>query len=184
MEPAGSGDRCPAAQIEEPSTQTEVQNVKLEACIRHFMLALAGIVVGLMSVSLLFDLALYRAPQSTEVEQYVTQYYSLVRTSFVPIIVVGTLLGLVASTIYRIAFVRNWRTVLLAIGVLGLSLYYVTVVFDLEDNLPHLTEFDARIDSLLQIGVAHLLTWLAGWFTILLLAFEVDDRPESRVRGS
>lgn len=86
--------------IEAPSTRPEVQNVKIEAHVRHLMLALAGIVVGLMSVSLLFDLALYRDPQSTEVERYVTQYDHLVRTSFVPIIVVGTLLGLVASTIY------------------------------------------------------------------------------------
>lgn len=158
--------------------------MKPEAFVRHLMLALAGIVVGLMSVSLLFDLALYKAQQSAEVERYVTQYYYLVRTSFVPIIVVGTLLSLVASTVYRIVFIRNWRTILLAVGVLGLSLYYVTVVFDLEDGLPHLTEIDARIDSLLQIGVAHLLTWLAGWFTILLLAFEVDARSESRVRDS
>lgn len=147
------------------------------------MLALAGIVVGLMSVSLLLDLALYRAPQSTEVERYVTQYYYLVRTSFVPIIVVGTLLGLVASTVYRLVFARNWRTWLLAVGVLGLSLHYVTVVFDLEDNLPHLKDFEARIDSLLQIGLAHLLTWMAGWLTILLLVFEMDARPSSRPRA-
>jgi hypothetical protein len=152
--------------------------MKLEIPVRHLMLALAGIVVGMMSVSLLFDLALYRAPHSREVEADVTRYYFLVRTSFVPIIVVGTLLGLVATTLYRVAFVRNWRTYLLAAGVLSLSLYYATVVFGLEDNLPHLTDFDARIDALLHIGLAHLLTWLAGWFTVFLLLFETGALPE------
>ena len=72
---------------------------------------------------------------------------------------------------------RNWRTLLIALGVLALSVYYVTVVFELEDNLPHLTDFQARIDSLLQIGLAHFLTWLAGWFTLFLLIPEsIDDK--------
>jgi len=148
--------------------------------VRHLMLALGGIVVGMMSVSLLFDLALYRAQQSADVEKAVTQYYLYVRTSFVPFIVEGTLVSLVASTIYRLVFARNWRTWLIAAGVLGLSVYYVTVVFALEDNLPHLTDFAARVDSLLRIGLAHLLTWLAGWFIVFSLTFEVDARSESQ----
>lgn len=148
--------------------------MKTEVCVRHIILALAGICVGLMSVSLLFDLALYNAPQSAEVEQDATRYYFLVRTSFVPVIVTGTLLGLVATTIYRLVFVRNWRTYLIAAGVFSLSIYYVTVVFALEDNLPYLTEFQDRVDSLIQIGLAHLLTWLAGWLAILVLVFEFD----------
>jgi hypothetical protein len=150
--------------------------MKLGIYIRHLTLALAGIVVGLMSVSLVFDFALYNSPQSVEIEREATRYYYLVRTSFVPIIVVGTLLGLVATSVYRIVFVRNWRTYLLAIGVFSLSVYYVAVVFGLEDNLPNLTEFDERVASLIQIGFAHLLTWLAGWSVIILLLFESEDR--------
>ena len=150
--------------------------MKLKMYMRHLTLALAGIVVGLMSVSLAFDFALYNSPHSEEIEREATRYHHVVRTSFVPIIVVGTLLGLVATTVYRIVFVRNWRTYLLAIGVFSLSIYYVAVVFALEDNLPNLTEFDARVASLIQIGFAHLLTWLAGWFAIILLMFESEDR--------
>ena len=149
--------------------------MKMNICVRHLILALAGICVGLMSVSLLFDLALYRAPNSLEVERDATRYYFLVRTSFVPIIVVGTLLGLIVTTLYRLVFARNLRTYLIAVGVFSLSIYYVAVVFDLEDNLPYLTEFQDRVDSLIQIGFAHLLTWLAGWFTIVVLMFEFDD---------
>jgi hypothetical protein len=149
--------------------------MKLNIYVRNLMLALAGIVVGLMSVSLAFDYALYASPQSIEVERDATHYYHIVRTSFVPIIVMGTLLGLVATTAYRLIFSRNWRTYLLAIGVFSLSIYYVAVVFALEDNLPSLTDFDARVASLIQIGFAHLLTWLAGWFVMILLMFEKDD---------
>ncbi|MBI1394245.1 MAG: hypothetical protein GC152_16060 [Alphaproteobacteria bacterium] len=150
--------------------------MKIQMIVRHLMLAMAGIVVGLMSVSLAFDYALYSSPQSAEVERDATHYYHIVRTSFVPVIVSGTLLGLVATTAYRMIFERNWRTYLLAIGVFSLSFYYVAVVFALEDNLPSLTDFDARVASLIQIGFAHLLTWLAGWFTVLLLMFEGGDR--------
>lgn len=150
--------------------------MNLNIYVRHLMLALAGIVVGLMSVSLIFDLAIYNAPDSIEVERVATQYYLLVRTSFVPYIVVGTLLSLVASAVYRILFIRNWRTYAIALGVFALSVYYVTLVFGLEDSLPHLTDFDARVDSLLQIGLAHFLTWLAGWLTIILLISEFDKK--------
>ncbi len=149
--------------------------MQLNIYVRHTILALAGIVVGLMSVSLIYDLAIYNAPTSQEVEQLATQYYFIVRSSFVPYIVVGTLVGLVVTAIYRVIFDRNWRTLLIALGIFALSVYYVTVVFALEDNLPHLTDFQARIDSLLQIGLAHFLTWLAGWFTIFLLIPESTD---------
>lgn len=148
----------------------------LNIYVRRLMIALAGIVVGLMSVSLAFDVALYASPQSVEIEHETTKYYHVVRTSFVPIIVVGTLLGLIATTVYRLVFARNWRTYLLAIGVFSLSIYYVAVVFALEDNLPNLTDFDARVGSLIQIGFAHLMTWLAGWCAIFLLLFESEDR--------
>lgn len=150
--------------------------MKLNMYVRRFMIALAGIVVGLMSVSLAFDFALYASPQSVEIEHEATNYYHVVRTSFVPIIVIGTLLGLLATTAYRMVFARNWRTYLLAIGVFSLSIYYLAVVFALEDNLPNLTEFDERVASLIQIGFAHLMTWPAGWFTIILLLFESEDR--------
>lgn len=149
----------------------------LRPYVRHLMLALAGIVVGMMSVSLLFDLAIHLEPGSREAEQNATQYYLLVRTSFVPLIVEGTLAAFVLAVVYRLAFVRNWRTALLAIGILGLSAYYVGVVFALEDQLPSLTDFDARVDSLLQIGLAHLLTWLAGLTTMALLIPETGDPP-------
>ena len=79
-----------------------------------------------------------------------------------------------AASLYRLIFMRNLRTILIALGVFALSVYYVAVVFELEDNLPHLTEMSDRVDSLLQIGFAHLLTWLAGWFTIGVMMFEVD----------
>ena len=150
--------------------------MRLNTYVRHTIIALAGIVVGLMSVSLIYDLAIYNAPKSPEVEQLATQYYFIVRTSFVPYIVVGTLLGLVVTAIYRVIYDRNWRTILIALGIFALSIYYVTVVFGLEDNLPNLTDFQARIDSLLQIGLAHLLTWLAGWLAIFLLVPETDNR--------
>ncbi|WCL48660.1 hypothetical protein [Leptospira sp. GIMC2001] len=143
--------------------------------IRQFLLGLSGIVIGLMSVSLVFDFAMYKNPNSEDMERLATQYYFYVRTSFVPYIVTGTLLSLVASSLYRVIFMRNWRTYLIAIGVFALSIYYVTVVFGLEDNLPKITELNARVDSLLQIGFAHFLTWLAGWFTMLLLLFETDN---------
>ena len=152
--------------------------MNVETYVRHFLLAMAGIAVGLMSVSLLFDLAIYRAPHSPDVEQDATRYYQLVRSSFVPIIVVGTLLGFVAATTYRIIFVRNWRTYLIAAGVFSLSAYYVTTIFELEDRLPYIVDFEERVDALRQIGAAHLLTWLAGWMTILLLLFEPDTRRE------
>jgi len=148
--------------------------VKQHVYVRNFLLALAGIVVGLMSVSLAFDLAIYNAPQSKELEQVVTQYYFYVRTSFVPYIVIGTLLSLLVCAAYRLAYVRNWRTIMIAIGVFALSIYYMTVVFELEDALPHLTDFSARVDALVQIGIAHFLTWLAGWFTMFLLIPETD----------
>ncbi len=148
--------------------------MKKNIYVRHFILALAGIVVGLMSVSLIFDLAIYNAPDSKDIEALATQYYFYVRTSFVPYIVTGTLLSLVAASLYRLIFMRNLRTILIALGVFALSVYYVAVVFELEDNLPHLTEMGDRVDSLLQIGFAHLLTWLAGWFTIGVMMFEVD----------
>ena len=143
--------------------------------VRRLLLALAGIVVGMMSVSLLFDLAIYLSPDSKEAEQNATQYYLLVRTSFVPLIVEATLITFVIAIVYRVVFIRNWRTALLAIGILGLSVYYVGVVFALEDNLPNLTDFDERIDSLLQIGWAHFLTWLAGWGTMVLLIPETSE---------
>ncbi len=148
----------------------------LNMYVRRFMIALAGIVVGLMSVSLAFDFALYTSQQSAEIEREATNYYHVVRTSFVPIIVVCTLIGLVVTTAYRMVFVRNWRTYLLAIGVFSLSIYYVAVVFALEDNLPNVTDFEERVASLIQIGFAHLMTWLAGWFTIILLLFEREDK--------
>lgn len=150
--------------------------MKLNLYVQRVMIALSGIVVGLMSVSLAFDVALYASPQSVEIEQQATNYYHVVRSSFVPIIVIGTLLGLVATTAYRLVFARNWRTYLLAIGIFSLSVYYVAVVFALEDNLPNLTDFDARVGSLIQIGFAHLMTWLAGWSAIILLLFESEDR--------
>lgn len=142
--------------------------------INNFLLALAGIVVGLMSVSLVFDSVIYNAPSSREMEQVVTQYYFYVRTSFLPYLVIGTLLSLIACAVYRLVFVRNWRTMLIALGVFALSIYYVTVVFELEDGLPHLTNFDARVDALKQIGLAHFLTWIAGWFTMFVLIPETN----------
>lgn len=148
--------------------------MKQHTFVRHVLLALAGIVVGLMSVSLVFDLAIYKSPLSNEVEQAATQYYFYVRASFVPYIVIGTLLSLIVCAAYRLVFLRNWRTMFIALGVFALSVYYVTVVFELEDVLPHLTDFSARVDALVQIGVAHFLTWLAGWFTIFLLIPETD----------
>jgi hypothetical protein len=149
--------------------------MKQHIYVRNLLLALAGIVVGLMSVSLVFDVAIYNAPQSKEVEQVVTEYYFYVRTSFVPYIVIGTLLSLIVCAAYRLVLVRNWRTILIALGVFALSIYYVTVVFELEDTLPHLTDFSARVDALVQIGVAHFLTWLAGWFTMFLVIPETDS---------
>ena len=148
--------------------------MKQHVYVRNVLLALAGIVVGLMSVSLVFDLAIYNAPQSREVEQVATQYYFYVRTSFVPYIVIGTLLSLIVCAAYRLVFVRNWRTILIALGDFALSTYYVSVVFELEDALPHLTDFSARVDALVQIGFAHFLTWLAGWFTMFLLIPETN----------
>jgi sulfite exporter TauE/SafE len=142
--------------------------------VRNLILALAGIVVGLMSVSLAFDWALYKTPESSELEQVATQYYYYVRTSFVPYIVIGTLLSLIGCATYRLVFVRNWRSISIALGVFALSFYYVAVVFALEDALPYITDFSARVDALLQIGVAHFLTWVAGWFTMFLLI------PETR----
>ena len=144
--------------------------MKQHIYVRNILLALAGIVVGLMSVSLVFDLAIYNAPQSKEVEQVATQYYLYVRASFVPYVVIS----LIFCAAYRLVFVRNWRTILIALGVFALSVYYVTVVFELEDALPHLTDFSARVDALVQIGIAHFLTWLAGWFTVFLLIPETD----------
>ena len=148
--------------------------MKQHIYVRNLLLALAGIVVGLMSVSLAFHLAIYNAPRSKEVEQVATQYYFYVRTSFVPYIVIGTLLSLIVCAVYRLVFVRNWRSILIALGVFALSIYYVTVVFELEDALPHLTDFSARVEALVRIGLAHFLTWLAGWFTIFLLIPEAD----------
>lgn len=148
--------------------------MKQHIYVRNVLLSLAGIVVGLMSVSLVFDLAIYNAPQSKDVEQLATQYYFYVRTSFVPYIVIGTLLSLIVCSAYRLVFVRNWRTLLIALGVFALSVYYLTVVFELEDALPELTDSGARVDALIQIGIAHFLTWLAGWFTMFLLIPETD----------
>ena len=148
--------------------------MKRHIYVRNVLLSLAGIVIGLMSVSLVFDLAIYNAPQSKDIERLATQYYFHVRTSFVPYIVMGTLLSLLACAAYRVMFVRNWRTLLIAAGVFALSIYYLTVVFDLEDALPNLTDFNARVDALIQIGVAHFLTWVAGWLVMFLLIPETD----------
>ena len=146
--------------------------------IRNLIFALSGIVIGLMSVSLAFDFALYVAPTSVEAEQDATRYYHIVRTSFVPLIVMGTLILLIAAAIYRLIFARNWRTYLFAVGIFGLSLYYLLVVFALEDNLPNVTDFDERVASLITIGFAHLLTWLAGWFTLVVMFTETDDTAD------